>query len=91
MEDRIHCGTLMVENEDHTLGNILRMQLLKDKTIKFAGYRMPHPLEPKVEVKVQTTNEKAPVEAIKDACEELCNHIRDCESSFDQAFAEFKG
>ena len=50
-EDKINLGTTIVHDEDHTLGNIVRMQLLRDKTVKFAGYRKPHPLENKIEIK----------------------------------------
>ena len=63
-EDKINLGTTVVYDEDHTLGNIVRMQLLRDKTVKFAGYRKPHPLENKIEIKCQTTNEKKPAQAI---------------------------
>jgi hypothetical protein len=34
--------TYTFNKEDHTLGNLLRMQLLKDSTVKFSGYKMPH-------------------------------------------------
>ena len=34
--------------EDHTLGNLLKQQLLKDPNVIFAGYKVPHPLEHKV-------------------------------------------
>lgn len=30
--------------EDHTLGNLLRSQLLKSPHVRFAGYKVPHPL-----------------------------------------------
>lgn len=30
--------------EDHTLGNMLRSRLLQSSHVKFAGYRVPHPL-----------------------------------------------
>jgi len=43
--------------EDHTIGNLIRMHLLKNKEVKFAGYKVPHPLEPKVEIKVQTVKD----------------------------------
>jgi DNA-directed RNA polymerase II subunit RPB11 len=42
--------------EDHTLGNALRYCLLRDKDVRFAGYRMPHPLQFVCEMKVQTTS-----------------------------------
>lgn len=52
-------ATYKVELEDHTLGDLIRIFLLKNEEVKFAGYRMPHPLENMLEIKVQT-NEKHP-------------------------------
>jgi len=52
---------------------MVRLQLLKDKTVRFAGYRKPHPLVNKIEIKCQTTSEKKPEIAIQDACGELIN------------------
>ncbi len=40
----VNTGTFTLNKEDHTLGNILRCQLLRDPRTVFAGYRMPHPL-----------------------------------------------
>ena len=45
-------GDLTINDEDHTLGNILRHELLRDKSVKFSGYKRPHPLENKIEIKV---------------------------------------
>ena len=36
--------TYTFNKEDHTLGNLLRIQLLKDAEVKFSGYKMPHPV-----------------------------------------------
>lgn len=33
-----------VNKEDHTLGNMIRNQLLKDPHVLFVGYKNPHPL-----------------------------------------------
>mmetsp|Transcript_12812 Transcript_12812/g.32444 ORF Transcript_12812/g.32444 Transcript_12812/m.32444 type:complete len:165 (-) Transcript_12812:283-777(-) len=43
-----------IEREDHTLGNLLRMQLLRDPRVFFAGYKAPHPLEYHILIRVQT-------------------------------------
>ena len=45
-------ATITVNGEDHTLGNIIRQQLLKDRRVKFAGYRKPHPLFDLLEFKI---------------------------------------
>ncbi|CAI6355323.1 unnamed protein product [Macrosiphum euphorbiae] len=39
-------------NEDHTLGNMIRNQLLRDPNVLFAGYKLPHPLEHKFELRI---------------------------------------
>ena len=44
----------MIQQQDHTLGNVIRYKLLKDARVRFAGYKKPHPLEEKIEVRVQT-------------------------------------
>lgn len=36
--------TYKLEDEDHTVGDLVRIFLLKHDEVKFAGYRVPHPL-----------------------------------------------
>ena len=60
-----NAAMLMIEREDHTVGNLLRMQLLDDEQVLFSGYRVPHPLEPAIQLKVQTrTANPGPVQAV---------------------------
>lgn len=33
-------------NEDHTLGNLLRNVIIKNKHVEFCAYSVPHPSEP---------------------------------------------
>ena len=49
--EKINLDVLSVQDEDHTLGNCVRLQLLRDRSVKFAGYRKPHPLEKRIELK----------------------------------------
>lgn len=46
-------------------------QLLLLPFVQFAGYRVPHPLEPRVELKVQTDGSKTPIVAVQDAINNL--------------------
>ncbi|PHJ25960.1 dna-directed rna polymerase ii rpb11a [Cystoisospora suis] len=48
------CGTFVFHLEDYTVGYILRNDLLLDPRVKFVGLRQPHPLEPKIELRIQT-------------------------------------
>ena len=53
-----NAANFIFNKEDHTFGNLLRMQLLRDNRVRYAGYIHPHPLISRVDVKVQTLNEK---------------------------------
>ena len=89
-ENKINIALVTITDEDHTLGNVVRYSLLKDKSVKFAGYRKPHPLENKIEIKCQTNGMKRPSMAIQDACQEVINHIDSLETSFRDAVMRYK-
>ena len=46
-------ATYSFVEEDHTLGNIVRNQIVKNKHVEFCAYAMPHPSEQIVNVRVQ--------------------------------------
>ncbi|CAM9115123.1 unnamed protein product, partial [Heterosigma akashiwo] len=54
-----HSATFVFGNEDHTLGNALRHVLMQRKETDFCGYSVPHPTEPKMNVRLQTHGEDA--------------------------------
>lgn len=41
-------------NEDHTLGNALRYIIMKNPDVEFCGYSIPHPSDPKMNLRIQT-------------------------------------
>jgi len=47
--------TFVLGNEDHTLGNALRHVLIQNAKVACSGYSVPHPSEPLVHIRVQTT------------------------------------
>ena len=80
-----NAGTFYFTKEDHTLGNALRMSLLRDKDVRFAGYRMPHPLQTVLEVKVQTNGEATPIQAVISSLQALENEFAVLENRFASA------
>merc|ERR1712216_424658 len=73
-----------IEREDHTIGNMLRMQLLRDPKVLFAGYKVPHPLDYKIHVKVQTTADSKPTQAMQGAITDLQEELNMFEERFRQ-------
>ena len=46
-------GEIDINNNDHTMGNLLSHGLRKHKDVKYAGYAMPHILEDKINIKFE--------------------------------------
>ncbi|KAK3760915.1 hypothetical protein RRG08_042130 [Elysia crispata] len=74
-----------VNKEDHTLGNLITTQLLKDPQVLFAGYKIPHPLEHKFVLRIQTTPDYTPAEAFTNAITDLISEVSLMEERFKDA------
>jgi len=74
-------NTITFENEDDTLGCIMREQLLMNNNVIFSAYKVPHPLTKTVELRVITVN--VPV---KDVITESINTILTIVNDFDNKF-----
>ena len=59
--------TFALADEDHTLGNAIRYALNRHADVVFAGYSVPHPSEPVVNVRVQTSGRITATQALRDA------------------------
>uniref|UniRef100_A0AC34PYK5 DNA-directed RNA polymerase RBP11-like dimerisation domain-containing protein n=2 Tax=Panagrolaimus sp. JU765 TaxID=591449 RepID=A0AC34PYK5_9BILA len=46
--------SLLIQGEDHTLGNAMSHALNDMEGVEFAGYNVPHPLEDAIMFRVQT-------------------------------------
>ncbi|EGC29943.1 hypothetical protein DICPUDRAFT_90278 [Dictyostelium purpureum] len=77
-----NASMFVILKEDHTVGNLVRMQLVADPDIIFAGYRMPHPLEHNVNIRIQTNQNTTPLDSIKKSIECLTNEFLNIEDQF---------
>ena len=72
--------TFCLGHQDHTLGNSVRHVLLQGNSdVEFAGYSVPHPSEPVVQIRVQTQSHTTANACLKQACatiQEQCDVIR---------------
>lgn len=69
--------TYCLGDEDHTIGNSLRHVLIQNERVGFAGYSVPHPSEPVVQIRIQTLalnqGDEPPTatELLKESCQTL--------------------
>ncbi|KAK2592962.1 RNA polymerase subunit AC19 [Conoideocrella luteorostrata] len=57
-------------DEGHTLGNALRYIIMKNPDVEFCAYTIPHPSEPKMNIRIQTYDGAA-VDALKKGLRDL--------------------
>ncbi len=86
-------ATFTIESEDHTLGNALRYVLNANPAVSLCGYSVPHPMERKVNVRVQTTGANGTTAhgAMRDALLDVisvCDHVHE---TYERAETEFSG
>lgn len=62
--------TFIFGNEDHTLGNSLRHILMQKEETDFCGYSVPHPYEPKMNIRLQTQGVPA-IDVLKSGLKDL--------------------
>eukprot|EP01132_Coremiostelium_polycephalum_P000688 gene688-849_t len=74
--------SFLIQKEDHTVGNLIRMQLVGDPDVKFAGYRMPHPLEHNIAIKIQTYPHSTPLKAVEGSIHCLIDEFQKIELQF---------
>ncbi len=82
-------GIFTVWLEDHTVGHALRRMLHRNPNVVFAGYRIPHPLEHKMIIRVQTRNKETPLSAMKIALRMLYEQSQKMAHVFDKAMTDF--
>ena len=82
-------ATFIFGNEDHTLGNVLRYTLMRRTETEFCGYSVPHPYEPKMNVRLQTTGDPA-VEVLKKGLQNVEEAANIMDDTFAAALAEYR-
>ena len=78
--------TITVNDEDHTLGNLLRAEFLRDSDVVFSAYNVPHPLTKSVQIRLQTL-EKDTKQVLADSVQSLVDQVDELDKAFNDAIA----
>mmetsp|Transcript_8108 Transcript_8108/g.8127 ORF Transcript_8108/g.8127 Transcript_8108/m.8127 type:complete len:129 (-) Transcript_8108:962-1348(-) len=86
-----NAGTFILYKEDHTLGNLIRLQLLRDNGVRFAGYKIPHPLLFECHIRVETMDTKlTPINVFDAALADLQLETEQLSRKWQNAVNEFE-
>ena len=81
--------TFTIQHEDHTLGNLLTQELLTEDRVLFAGYRIHHPMDDWIYVRVNVSDEiESSADLIRDTIERLGKQIDNLQKSFEDQAAQ---
>ena len=75
-------SNFVFRKEDHTLGNLLTKSLLENRKVRYAGYKMPHPLENVMIVRLQTNGDADCKEVMLNTLDALKTEFETLESQF---------
>ena len=89
IEDDHKNATFTFYNEDHTLGNVLRSTLIKNKHVEFWGYTIPHPSEPYLKLRVQSHTKDAKA-ILKSGLKRIDQECEIVNTKFEEALKRFK-
>ncbi len=68
-------------DEGHTICNLLCKRLLKNPSVKFAGYNIKHPLTPVSIITIQT-KDLNPINVLEEVISEICSELNEVKSVF---------
>lgn len=83
-------ATFIFGNEDHTLGNALRQVLMQRPETEFCGYSVPHPYDPKMNIRLQTNGKATALDVLKSGLKELQESANILDDRFIQALTDFQ-
>ncbi|KAJ5980070.1 DNA-directed RNA polymerase I and III subunit [Penicillium waksmanii] len=82
-------ASFQFENEGHTMGNALRYAIMKNPAVEFCGYTIPHPSDPKMHLRIQTTDTTTALEALEKGFSDLMDLCDVVTEKFTEARDQF--
>ncbi len=90
LEHRQKEARVELDGEGHTFCSAIQNVLLKDESVEFAGYRIPHPLVSQPIFYIRTKGERDPIDALTDAAIKLKQELKEIGISFQEAWEDEK-
>ncbi|KAL6973902.1 DNA-directed RNA polymerases II, IV and V subunit 11, variant 2 [Sarracenia purpurea var. burkii] len=66
----------------------ITLQLHRDENVLFAGYKLPHPLQYKIIVRIHTTSQSSPMQAYNQAINDLDKELDHLKNAFEAEVAK---
>jgi len=87
-EPDLSSATYIIRDETHTLGNVLRWMVMKNPSVEFCGYSVPHPSENLFRIRIQMYDRKSSLEALRSALDNLDTLFESIGNKYTRALGE---
>ena len=81
-------GSLLFTNETHTMGNVIRQTLLKNPSVSFCGYTVPHPAENKMALRIQADDDSQVIDLVNEGLDNVKNWSLNTKNAFEEAWSK---
>ncbi|KYN96851.1 putative DNA-directed RNA polymerase 2 [Plasmodium gaboni] len=89
ISDKGDCNIFVIKLEDHTIGNLIKMQLCQDPKVLFAAYRQPHPLQNAIEITIKPKG-YAGVKLLSDNVNNILSQVATLKENFAKKIQKYK-
>lgn len=79
---------LEIYGEDHTLGNMIAKEALKHPAVEYAAYRIPHPLQDKMEFYLVVKEGYDLGQVLVEVCEKLKQYLKEFRDKVEEVLSE---
>ncbi|KAL1237602.1 DNA-directed RNA polymerases I and III subunit [Trichinella spiralis] len=85
-----HCQSFTIEKEDHTLGVVLRFIISKYPEVRFCSYNVPHPMEDRILLHIETDKSVSAVDIFKRGLKQASFIFETLKTKVEEAVSKYK-
>ena len=79
---------IIVHGEDHAIGNMIVKEALKHPNVTYAAYRIPHPLQDRLEIYLSLKEGFDPVAVFKEVCSNIRRYLLEFRKEVEEKIIE---
>lgn len=77
---------VVLDDEDHTIGNMITNFLRKNKEVVFAGYEKPHPQVKHIKIRIDVVEGVEPMKVLQDTTRVLQDTLAEIKNNINLVF-----
>ena len=89
VSDAPNSATFYLNGETHTIANLLKVDLILDEHVKFAGYVAPYPQKQHIKLTITTDGSETPLKKLLQSCKNIQEQLGFLEADFDEKIKKY--